>query len=62
MGVAWAVSVCFAKFPRETMEWLGKECPLDGQTYNRTLQKIIESRRVSDTDKALIRTMKRPVK
>lgn len=62
MGVAWAVSVCFAKFPRETLEWLGNACPLDDTTFNRALRKIVESRRASDADKARIRTMRRPAK
>lgn len=62
MGVAWAVSVCYVKFPRETLGWLGPGCPLDNATYNRALQKIIESNRVPKTDKALIRTMKRRAK
>ena len=59
MGVAWAVSVCCVKFPQRTMQWLGEGRPLDDRTYNRTLQKIIESYRVSDADKAVIRKMKR---
>lgn len=62
MGVAWAVSVCFAKFPQQTMAWLSDRCPLDDTTYNRALQKIVESRRVSDADRQTIRTMKRPAK
>lgn len=62
MGVAWAASVCFVRFPRQTMAWLADRCPLDTPTYNRALQKIIESRRVSDADKQTVRTMKRPAK
>lgn len=62
MGVAWAVSVCFAKFPRETMPWLAGDCPLDTPTFHRALRKIVESYRVSDEDKAALRAMKRTTK
>ena len=58
MAVAWAVSVCYVKFPQRTHEWLGS-CSLDDWTFNKSLQKIIESLRVSDTDKQAIRAMKR---
>ncbi|MDE7304523.1 MAG: DNA alkylation repair protein [Alistipes sp.] len=60
MGVAWAVSVCYAKFPGPTGEWLRESCPLDDWTFNKALQKIVESLRVSDADKAAARAMKRP--
>ena len=61
MGVAWAVSVCFVKCPQQTRPWL-RSSPLDDWTHNKALQKIVESYRVSDTDKALVRTWKRPAK
>ena len=58
MGVAWALSVCFVKFPERTMEYL-KHSSLDSNTYNKTLRKIIESNRVPADTKDLIRKMKR---
>ncbi|WP_300726205.1 DNA alkylation repair protein [uncultured Bacteroides sp.] len=58
MGVAWALSVCFVKFPERTMEFL-KSNRLDDETYNKTLQKIVESYRVDAETKNLIRSMKR---
>lgn len=58
MGAAWAVSVCFIKFPERTMDFL-KDNRLDDFTYNKSLQKIIESRRVNDETKAKLRGMKR---
>ncbi len=58
MAVAWAVSVCYVKFPERTLSML--ECSaLPALTYNRALQKIIESRRVSAEEKELIKSMKR---
>jgi 3-methyladenine DNA glycosylase AlkD len=58
MGVAWAVSVCYVKYPVKTMAYL-KACSLDDFTYNKSLQKILESYRVDQDSKALIRAMKR---
>ncbi|MBE6829029.1 MAG: DNA alkylation repair protein [Ruminococcaceae bacterium] len=58
MGVAWALSVCFVKYPEQTMAYLQTD-GLDDWTYNKTLQKIVESFRVDDRTKAVIRGMKR---
>ena len=58
MGVAWAISVCFVKYPEKTMELL-KNNSLDNFTYNKALQKIIESLRVDKETKDIIRSMKR---
>lgn len=57
MAVAWAVSVCFVKQPKQTMEFL-KQDRLDEWTYHKSLQKITESLSVSPEDKAVIRSMK----
>lgn len=58
MGVAWAVSVCFVKFPEKTMVLL-KNNNFDDFTFNKSLQKITESFRVSDENKIIIKSMKR---
>ena len=58
MALAWAVSVCFVKFPDETMEYL-KNCDLNNDVFNKTLQKIRESNRVKAETKAIIKTMKK---
>ena len=58
MAVAWAISVCYVKFPTRTLEYLSQN-NLDDFTYNKSLQKILESYRVSDSDKQLIKSMKR---
>lgn len=54
MGVAWAVSVCLAHFPRQTMEYL-KACRLDDETYHMAVRKALESLRVSAEDKTALR-------
>lgn len=58
MAVAWAVSVCWRHFPLETIQYLNS-CSLDNWTYNKSLQKIIESRYSSPEQKDLMRRMKR---
>lgn len=58
MGVAWALSVCYVKFPDKTMEYLERSTHSDF-VYNKALQKIIESNRVDATAKDIVRAMKR---
>lgn len=50
MGVAWAISVCYVKFPEKTFEYL-KHSNLDKQTYNKSIQKIRESYRIDKNEK-----------
>lgn len=57
MAVAWAVSFAYIHFPEKTLIFL-KNNDLDNFTYNKSLQKIIESNRVSKEDKDMIRNMK----
>lgn len=58
MAVAWAISICYIKYPKETMELL-KNNNLDNFTYNKALQKITESYRIDEITKNEIRKMKR---
>jgi len=58
MAVAWAISICFIKYPKQSIAYL-KNNTLDDVTYNKALQKIIESLRVGPETKNMIRKMKR---
>lgn len=58
MGVAWALSICYIKLPEPTMAYLQSNT-LDDFTYNKALQKIIESFRIDQETKGIIRSMKR---
>ena len=58
MAMAWMISICFIKFPDKTMKYL-QQSRLDNWTYNKSLQKIIESLRVDKETKDIIRSMKR---
>lgn len=59
MAVAWTLSVCYVKYPEKTMAYLKGKNNLDDFTYNKALQKIVESYRVDDETKKIIRSMKR---
>lgn len=58
MAIAWTISVAYIKYPKITMKYLINNT-LDNFTYNKALQKIIESYRVRNEDKEIIRSMKR---
>lgn len=58
MAAAWALSICYIKLPDATMPYLLHNS-LDGFTYQKALQKIIESRRTDAQTKEAIRRMKR---
>ena len=58
MAIAWALSFCFIKFEEKTFIYLNNN-NLNNFTYNKALQKIIESLRISEDTKANVRKMKR---
>lgn len=58
MAAAWGISVCFVKFRDKTLDFM-KTCDMDKFTYNKAIQKIRESYRVSDEDKEMLRGMKK---
>ncbi len=60
MGVAWAVATAMGKYPEKTLYYLKSDKnKLDKITYNKSLQKIRESFRVSDEIKKLTKQMKK---
>ncbi|CAM5203706.1 3-methyladenine DNA glycosylase AlkD OS=Ureibacillus acetophenoni OX=614649 GN=SAMN05877842_10282 PE=4 SV=1 [Ureibacillus acetophenoni] len=61
MAIAWAISFCFIHFPSKTLKFLYNN-DLDDFTYNKALQKIIESNRIEPETKEQIREMKRKAK
>ena len=58
MAVAWNLSVCFVKFRDKALSYL-RTNHLDDWTYNKTIQKIRESYRVTKEDKEMLLKMKR---
>lgn len=59
MAVAWAISICLIKYYDETIKYLQKNLELDNWTYNKAIQKAIESYRITDIQKEELRRMKR---
>lgn len=57
MSIAWLLSICYIKYKKETLKYL-KDNKLNNFTYNKTLQKIIESKQISKVDKEKIKNMK----
>ena len=57
MSIAWAISICFIKYKDKTYNYLYNN-NLEKFTYNKALQKIIESKQVSIEDKVIIKNMK----
>lgn len=58
MASAWLISVCCIKFPEKTEKFL-KNTNIDDFTYNKSIQKIIESYRIDKALKDNFRLMKR---
>ncbi len=58
MAVAWAISICLIKFYDKTINYL-KTSHIDKFTYNKALQKAIESYRITDEQKSFLRKMKK---
>ena len=58
IAIAWLISMCYIKFKGRTLTFLKKN-QLDTWTHNKAIQKIIESYRVTDDDKKMLRSLKR---
>ena len=60
MAVAWAIATAWAKQREKTCCYmLDGNNTLNDWTYNKAIQKMLESYRVSDEDKVMLRRMKR---
>lgn len=58
MALAWAISVAFVKMQEKTFSYL-QQNQLEEWTYQKALQKILESNRVDVLTKERIRTIKK---
>lgn len=59
MANAWLISFCIIKYYDKTVAFLKNDCKIDDFTYNKGLQKSIESYRVSNQQKEELRLLKR---
>lgn len=58
MAVAWTLCECYIKFPKKTNIFL-EQTQMDIWSYNKGIQKITESRRVSEEEKMRLKAMKK---
>lgn len=58
MGVAWTLAEIGIKYNDKAMRYLSEKNNLDKFTYNKTLQKMIESYRIDNKQKDTLRKMK----
>lgn len=59
MGVAWCLAEIGIKFNDKLMNYLENKNNLDKFTYNKTLQKMIESKRITNEQKIILKNMKK---
>lgn len=59
MAIAWAISICLIKYYDETVIYLKNNKALDNWTYNKAIQKAIESYRITAKNKRDLKEMKR---
>lgn len=58
MAKAWLMATAYAKYPEKTKHFL-LIAEIDDKTFNMTIQKCIDSYRVSKEDKEFLRTLRR---
>lgn len=58
MAISWAISICLIGFYDRTIKYL-QCCKLDNFTYNKAIQKGLESYRLDKNKKEILRKMKR---
>jgi len=57
MSIAWLISICYIKYKKETLEYI-KSNKLNSITYNKTIQKIIESKQITNNEKIEFKKLK----
>lgn len=58
MANAWAISICLIKYYNKTLDFLNAT-KIDDFTYNKGIQKALESYRITNDQKEYLRTLKR---
>lgn len=57
MAVAWLISICYIKYKEKTLKYLNNN-KLNKFTYNKSIQKIIESKQINNDEKLQLKNMK----
>ncbi len=58
MAVAWALSICYIKFPQKTFDYLHKS-KLSNWTFNKAIQKCLESNKIDVQTKTKLKELKK---
>ena len=58
MAIAWFMATSYIKYPKYTIETMNRRIS-DDWTFNKSIQKMLESKRISDENKTFLRKMKR---
>ena len=58
MAIAWLLSICYIKYPKETEKYLDKS-KIDNFTYNKTISKICDSYRIDKETKEKLKKKRR---
>ncbi len=58
MAMAWFMATAYAKYPALTLKYL-QNSSFDDWTFNKSIQKMVESYRVSESDKIMLKNMKK---
>ena len=59
MANAWLISYCVIKYYERTYKYLKEECTIDNWTYNKGIQKSIESYRINNEQKQKLKELKK---
>jgi len=59
MSVSWGISLAYVKNKEKTMDLLKNDTKLNNDTFNKAIQKIIESKQVDLEDKKLLKKIKK---
>lgn len=58
MAISWLLSICYIKYPKETLSFL-KKANLDKFTHNKTISKICDSKRIEKEEKEKLKLMRK---
>lgn len=58
MAISWLLSICYIKYPKETLNFL-KKANLDKFTHNKTISKICDSKRIEKEEKEKLKLMRK---
>ena len=58
MAISWLLSICYIKYPSSTLNFL-KKANLDKFTYNKTISKICDSKRIDKSVKEKLKLIRK---